>query len=177
MGVQPRVSFAYVDVDDAVFLRVEVIDIDLGSELDAPVDGAEGGVPVKQIEREGKILAHEILAEASEELAAVGALRAEAAGDRKAARVEERVAGESDVEKSLVADDRVVAFELVAIEWIVPVALDVRIFALLFVPAIVRKFGTPAICDHGEDFGVGWQRRQRARLAGCFRRGLRGAGS
>src|SRR5260370_9013559 len=69
---------------------------------------------------------------------------------------------------------RVVGVEFVAIEWSVAVALDVRIFALLFLAAIVRKFVTPAIGDHVEDFVVGWQRRQRARLAGCFGRRLRG---
>src|SRR5579871_5789217 len=71
--IQPRGALANVDVHDSVLLRVQVIDVDLGRELDLPVDGTEGGVAVKQVDGERQVFAHEVLPEAAEELGAVGA--------------------------------------------------------------------------------------------------------
>ena len=46
----------------------QVVDIDLGRDLDAPVGGTKRSVAMKQVEGERHVLGHEELAEASEEL-------------------------------------------------------------------------------------------------------------
>ena len=70
--IQPRGSFAHVEVDDAVFLHGQVVDIHLGRDLDSPVGGTERRVAMKQVEGKRQVLAHEELAEAPEELCSPG---------------------------------------------------------------------------------------------------------
>ena len=50
MGIQPCGSVTHVDVDDAVFLHGEVVDVHFGRDFDAPVHGLERCVAVKQVE-------------------------------------------------------------------------------------------------------------------------------
>src|SRR5438105_3287335 len=71
--------------------------------------------------------------------------------DRKAPAIEERVAGERDIQERAVADDRIVAFELIAIERIVPAPLDVRDLALRVAMILGRKLIVPAVREHVED--------------------------
>ena len=164
VAVEPRVSFAHVDVDDAVFLHVEVVDVDLGRDLDAPVDRPERCVAVKQIKRKRQVLAHKKLPKASEELLAAGVLGTEAARNRDAPAIRESIADERKIEKGLISDDGVVALELVLIERIVPVTFHVRILALFVVAPIIREIVGPTIRNHVEDLVVAGKRFQRAEV-------------
>ena len=167
MRIQPRGAFPNVEIDDAVFLRRQVIDVDFGRDLDAPVRRAERRrVAMKQVEGERHVLAHEELPEASEKLRFAWTGRAYTAGNRQAAAVGERVAGGCDVEKRLVADDRIIALELVVIERIVPVALDVGHFEVGVAMVIGGKVVVPAIRNCFEHLIVGWNRRERLGFAG-----------
>src|SRR5581483_10616465 len=65
--VETRAAFAHVDVDDAIFLDIDVVEVQFGSEPNAPVDGAERCVAAKQVKGEGQVLAHEVLAKTAKE--------------------------------------------------------------------------------------------------------------
>ena len=134
-----------VEVDDAVFLRRQVIDIDLGRDLDAPVRRPERRrVAMKQVEGERHVLVDEELPEASEEVSRVRIGRAYAARNREAAAVGERVAGEGDIQKRLVSDDGIIALQLIAIERIVPVAAHVGHFEVRVAMIIRGKLVSPS---------------------------------
>src|SRR5260370_31056341 len=93
MRIQPRVALAYVDVDDAVFLGMDVVDVYLGREFNSPVHWPERGVAVEEVEGKGQVLAHEVLAKSSEKLLAIGTLGTKTAGNRQSPAIDEGVAG------------------------------------------------------------------------------------
>src|SRR5207302_4130239 len=105
VSVDARGSFANIEVHDAALLRVDVIDVHFGRDANAPIDGTEGCVAVKQVDREGEILAHEVLTESSEEFSAVGPFGTKSARHGKAPAVDEGVARQCHVEEGAIAED------------------------------------------------------------------------
>src|SRR5215469_497029 len=56
-----RRSCAHVDVRNSQFLRVEIIDVELGSKANSPIHRLETRVAVKQVKRKTEILIQEAL--------------------------------------------------------------------------------------------------------------------
>ncbi len=148
---------------------------------------------MKQVEGKCQILTHCELAEAAEEFRAVEIRGADAARDRKQASVHRGIAGEIEIQKRALADDRLVAFEFVSIERIVEMSLDVGNFAGRSIAPIGRPVVFPTIRERRENLVVGRKRfggrgddscfgtrrfgdrSKMAARAGLRRRGLRWA--
>ena len=92
---------------------------------------------------------------AAEESAAAGLVGADARRYGEAAGVEEGFGGGGEIEESLLAEDGgpdgLIAFELVAIERIVPTGLGVQVLAFLRIAAVVGLLEGPAIGNQVED--------------------------
>src|SRR5712691_2586412 len=72
VAVGSRISSPKVNVDDPVFLSVEIVDVKNRCDVNSPIDGLERYVAVKQLECENEILIEEELTAPAEELFAVG---------------------------------------------------------------------------------------------------------
>ena len=105
--------------------------------MNSPVDGLEGGVSVKELERHDEVLSEEGLCSAAEELGAIGALAADVAWDRQLAHVEEGVALGGDQQEIVLAKNGIVALQHILAIGIVDCAL--------FEPGVFRKADAPAI--------------------------------
>src|SRR5260370_40469317 len=118
---------ARIRSDDAKLADFQIVETELGSDSNAPVDGLEAGVAVKQVEGETKRLVEEGLFTLAEETRTARARAADVAGRRGAAAIEKRFGRRGDVQKSLLAEklgpDGLVSFEAIAIERIVPARL------------------------------------------------------
>src|SRR5208282_4200665 len=106
-------------------------------------------------------LIEESLFAASEKTGAARLGCAYAAGGRNAAAIEKGFRGSNDIQENLLAKnfgpDRLVPFEAIAIERVVPVRLSVRIFAALRIAAIIGLIERPAIGDDVINTGDGRQ--------------------
>ena len=129
VGVGARNAFTHVNVDDPLLLHPELIDVEGGSEPDAPIHRLEAGVAVEEIERQADGFLHESLPALAEESLIERILSRNAAGNIQPANVERGVADAGEIKKSVLAEDGIVALELVAIERIPPVAAGIGIFA------------------------------------------------
>src|SRR5271165_5007843 len=139
----------HVGADDAKFTNVKIVQTELRSDADAPVDWFEARVAVEEIETEAQSLIEEGLLAAPKETRAAGFGSAYAAWRRNAAAVEKCFRRSGEIQENLLAKsfrpDGLIAFETIAIERIVPVRLRVEILALLRIAAIVRLIESPAI--------------------------------
>jgi hypothetical protein len=93
MRIQTRGPSANVKIHDAVFLRRQVIDIQLGRDLNTPVGGTKRCVAVKQVERKRYVFTDEELPEASKKLGFAGTGRSQAARHRQTPPVRKCIAG------------------------------------------------------------------------------------
>src|SRR4030095_9806500 len=66
VSVQSVGPASRIDVDDAILLSVEVIDVEVRRYVNSPVDRLEGGVPVKELERHREVLSEEGLCSSAE---------------------------------------------------------------------------------------------------------------
>ena len=137
----------------------QVVETELRSDANAPVDGLEGRVAVKQIKGETKRLIKEGLFSFAKETRAARASAADVAGRRNAAAIEKGFRRSGDVQKSLLAEalgpDGLVAFESITIEGIVPSGLGVDVLAFLRVAAVIGLLKGPAVCHGVVDIGRG----------------------
>src|SRR5262249_19654214 len=122
-------SGARIDIDYSSFARIEVVDIEDRSYLQLPVHWFETSVSVKEIERGNEILLQTNFVTTAEEVWIVRIERALSARRRQANERPNRVADPGQLEKDVLADDRVVALEHVLIVRIPPMTLRVRVFA------------------------------------------------
>src|SRR5262249_24405667 len=70
-----RQTSGRVNIDDATPLDAQVVDVDLRRDVDSPVSRFEGGVAVRQVERECEILTEGDLLTLAEQVSGRGPLR------------------------------------------------------------------------------------------------------
>src|SRR5208337_1327172 len=174
MGVEARGAFAHVWADDAQFAHVEIIQTYLGGDADAPIHGLERSVAVKQLEGEAQRLIEEQLLAMAEKFRAAGLRGAYAAGRGDAPTIEKGFRGAGEIEEHLLAQelrpDGFIALEAIAVERVVPMRLDVNVFALRSIAAVVGLLERPAIGHNIEHVG------DRGQHAGCELQNVAGIG-
>lgn len=138
-------AFTRIDIDESALAGLKEVEINLGRDAEAKVDRTKSCVAVKEIEGEPDVLREEGLLAASEELRAVGICGVDAARKIDAADVGRGEARAGEVEEPLLSEDREVAFELIAIERVVPMFLDVRDIGLRWVPTPLGHSEIPAV--------------------------------
>src|ERR1700728_2989552 len=164
MRIQARGAFAHVHIDDAEFLHIQIVQADDGRDADAPVHRTKRSIAVKQVEGKRKSLIEEDLVAFAEKIAASRPRRADVGGRGQAPAVEKRVAGSRQNQKSLLADNRHIAFQFIAIERVPPAGFHVRMFAADSVAIPIGHGDRPAIGFGMKDL-ISWRKR--------FGRGLR----
>src|SRR6266576_3392083 len=137
----------------------QIVETELRSDANAPVDGLEGRVAVKQIKGQTKRLIEEGLFSFAKETRAARSSGADLAGRGNAAAIEKGFRRSGDVQKSLLAEalrpDGLVAFESITTEGIVPSGLGVDVLAFLRVAAVIGLLKGPAVCHGVVDIGRG----------------------
>ena len=78
--IQARGAVGHVDVDDAEFAHVQIIHVHRGSDANAPIDGPEGSVSVKQVEGKSECLVERELFSLAEKIGAAGLRGTDVAG-------------------------------------------------------------------------------------------------
>src|SRR5439155_9206385 len=116
-------------VDDRELVDSQVVDVENRRQLHAPVDRLERSVAVKQVDSQTEIMRIEELVRTAKELVAVGPRRALERGRRRGNLpfFQDHEAGGRKIKKGVLADDRIVGFEDILVEWIPPASLDVRV--------------------------------------------------
>src|SRR5580692_7249970 len=159
--VEAICASAHVGADDAKLADVEVVETELRRDADAPIDWLERRVAMEKIEAETQSLIEKGLFTAAEKTGTAGLRRAHTAGGRNATAIEKCFRRSGDVQENLLAENfwpnRLIAFEAIAIEGVVPVGLGVEVFALLRVTAIVRLIERPPIGNRVVNIGDGRQ--------------------
>src|SRR6266436_1119624 len=161
MIVEAVCAVANIRADNAKLTNIEVVKTKLRRDPNAPIDWLERRIAVEKIEAEAQGLIEEGLLSAAEKTGAARLRCAYSAGRRHAAAIKECFRRGTDVQKNLLAKDfgpnRLIAFEAITIERVVPVRLGVEVLAFLRVAAIVRLIERPAIGHCVVDIGDGRQ--------------------
>src|SRR5437867_3073143 len=157
IAVGSRVAAAYINVDDTVFLSVEIIEVEVRRYVDSIVDWLKSRVSVTVVQRETNVLPEKELTASAEEFGAVGILTADVTRNRQTPRVDKSLAFGSYVEKIMLAEERVITL---------PDVLAIRIQTpSFFEPRIVREADAPAVGNRNEIRG-GLGGARDARCAG-----------
>src|SRR5262249_19208920 len=136
--VHARFSRARVHTDNAVFLRLQVIDVGDAFDLEPPVYRLERGVAFEHVHRDDGVLTERLLPPAAEKFQTAWTSGAHSLGGGKLAEVEEAFARDSEVHENVVADDRVIAFQDVLVKRVEDAALaEARVFRNAFAPTVL----------------------------------------
>ena len=146
-------SLAHIRADHAQLLNIKLIVIDDRRHLDAPIDRLESGIALENIEGNREQLVVQELAALAKEIDFAGTKgtleRRRRSGDLS--DLNEAGAGRREVEKRVLADDWVVAFEHVLRVGIEDVAKSIRVilsrWKALAIAIPERKADAPAILD------------------------------
>ena len=142
-------ALAHIRAHDAQFANIEIVQAEFGRDANPPIRGLERSVAMKQIERKSQRLIDKRLFAFAEEIRAARARAAHVARRRDAAAIKKSFGRSRDIEKNLLSQhfrpDRLVAFEAIAVERIVPARLGVDVLAALRIAAIVGLAERPAI--------------------------------
>ncbi len=160
VAVETRGALAHVDVHDAGFLRVQVVEVEHRGDPELPVPRLECGVALEELQRQDEILIEKDLVARPEELGLTAIGRADVAGKRDPTQLEQTVADGRDVQEVALPDDRVVALQHVLVVGVPPASLDIRRLQRALVAVPVGESQSPAVQDRHE-VGAG-PRRARA---------------
>ena len=104
-------ALARVNVDDVALERVEVVDLRDGRQADRPILGLERRVSLEDLDRGHEVLDEEELIGLAEKALAIGALRADSAGEGERPSLGQCVTLGLEQHEDVVAQDRIVALE------------------------------------------------------------------
>src|SRR6266851_6130214 len=164
MIVEAVGAAARIGADEAELADFQIVQAQLRSDSDSPVDGLESRVTMKQVKRKPERLIEEGLLPFAEKSRAARARAAHVAGRRNAAAIEKRFGRGGNVQKNLLAEqsrpDGFIALETISIERIVPAMLGVDVLAALRIAAVIGLLEGPAVWNRVVHIG---DRRQRVR--------------
>src|SRR6185312_4132924 len=152
-----------IDVHNAALAGLQVIHGECRGEDDSPVLRLEAGIAVIELSGETENLIYKELPASAEENERAGIAGGNQTGSWQPARIQRADCTAGECKKRLAAKDGIVAFQLVAIEGIVPVPLGVYVFARIGISAIALQrillipiSRIPAIGFDGKIFVLCW---------------------
>jgi hypothetical protein len=140
-GTQRRpLQSADVDVDDPVLARLEIVDVGDTGNFKAPIHRFERSVALKEIDRDDEGLTDLILTPSPEEFETARITSADILPHRHATKFGVGLADDGEVEKLVVADDGIIAFEHVLAKWVEDISFaETR---------ILRDSDAPSVLNH-----------------------------